>query len=161
MERRVRHATKTHGYIPARKRLEIIITNSPDPRQHELDLAIGVVDEYLKTSESDGIHAASHLLADDVLIIWPGGRSTTTRAAALEPGVTRYRTLQKNLDHYAAAWISPDVVQVTSRGRLYGETKAGTVFSDIRYVDVFLVRNNLIHEQHVWSDVAASGIFET
>lgn len=136
-------------------------TNHLNENYTELTDAISLVDEYLKTSEAEGMASVAHLLAEDVLIIWPGGRKTEGKAAALAAAPSRYRSLHKNRDHYAAARISNGTIEVTGRGRLYGETKAGVRFEDIRYVDVFVIDRGQIHEQHVWSDVAISGILDT
>jgi len=47
---------------------------------------------------------------------------------------------------------------LVDRCRRHGEGMSGRPFEDIRYVDVFVIHDGLIAEQHVYNDPTAAGI---
>ena len=63
--------------------------------------------------------------------------------------------MRKHRDRYLVGTEGDPTV--VSLGRLYGERLDGTAFDDIRYADVFVLRNGLIVEQHVYNDLSESG----
>jgi len=77
--------------------------------------------------------------------------------------VRKHRTDYSVGERTATDGVTEQVV--TSIGTLYGEKLDGSPFEEIRYVDVFTLRNGRIVRQEVWNDLAETGIvhsnFET
>ena len=45
-------------------------------------------------------------------------------------------------------------------GTLQGINRYGVSFSDVRYIDRFVLKDGLIIQQDVWNDLAESGVLE-
>jgi hypothetical protein len=45
-------------------------------------------------------------------------------------------------------------------GTLYGVNRQGVSFSNVRFIDRFVLRNGLIYQQDVWNDLAESGVLK-
>lgn len=114
-----------------------------------------LIDRYLQLCEDRQLAEAGALLAPGVLIVFPGGRvfGSLTEMAAAATG--RYRWVRKHRDRYLVGTeAGGDRISVTSLGTLYGEGNDGSPFDQIRYADVFLLKDGLITEQHVYNDLA-------
>lgn len=119
-----------------------------------------LVDRYLRLCEDRDLEAAAGLLAPGVVLVFPGGQRHTSLAAMAASARGDYRWVRKRRERYFAAPL-PDgsgATAVTSLGTLYGEDLAGRGFEGIRYADVFVVQDGLIAEQHVYNDLALTGI---
>ncbi len=115
-----------------------------------------LVDDYLQCCEDRDLVAASQYLARGVRLVFPG----PTTFASLQEMVAApkaYAWVRKHRDRVVVQ-VDDDESSVVSIGRLYGERLDGTPFEDVRYVDVFLLRDGLIVEQLVWNDLAAVGL---
>jgi ketosteroid isomerase-like protein len=95
------------------------------------------------------------LFADDAVITVPGARFEGADApddflAFLEP---RYEWAGKEYDR----WITtgPHVVSI---GTLYGVDNDGESFEDVRYVDLYEVRDGLIQRLEVFNDLTVDGV---
>ncbi|MGB4325076.1 MAG: nuclear transport factor 2 family protein [Candidatus Nanopelagicales bacterium] len=123
-----------------------------------------IVDEYLQLCEDRELDKASHFLASDAVIIFPGGRRYASLQEMAAASNGRYSWVRKLRNEYAVGQgVSADGKQeqiVTSIGTLYGEKLDGAPFDGIRYVDVFMLREGLIVRQEVWNDLAESGIIQ-
>jgi hypothetical protein len=122
------------------------------------------VDEYLQLCEDRQLEKASEFLASGVDIVFPGNRKYTNLQQMAAASVRRYSWVRKNRTHYSLGErVAADgqVEQiVTSAGTLYGEKLDGTPFADIRYIDVFTLRDGLIARQEVWNDLSENGIVQ-
>jgi hypothetical protein len=120
--------------------------------------AARLVDRYLQLCEDRRLDEASRYLAPEVRFVFPGGKEFGSLAEMVEDSKSRYRWVRKNRKRCfvgSPAERSNDAeVTVTSLGMLYGEDLAGNSFSAIRYVDVFVLRDGRIAEQHVYNDLA-------
>ncbi|MBA0050211.1 hypothetical protein E0L36_04645 [Streptomyces sp. AJS327] len=117
------------------------------------------VDRYLQLCEDRELNAATRLLAPEARLVFPGGRCyASLRDMAAGEGGGRYRWVRKRRERYFEGRTSDGLATVTSLGSLYGEDAWGTPFDGVRYVDVFVLRQGLIAEQHVCNDLAESGI---
>lgn len=113
--------------------------------------AAAFIDEYLQWCEDSEIDRAQRRLSDPCRLQFPGGITyTSLRDMASAP--KRYRWVRKHRDRYLVTDDRTDVT-VTSIGRLYGEWRDGSTFAEIRYIDVFTLRDGLITEQLVWNDL--------
>lgn len=119
---------------------------------------IEIVDEYLRLFGERRIDEAAAYLAEGALLVFPGGAQFADLSAMLEDAATRYRSVQKHRDEFFVGTRASDgATMCVSSGRLYGVTLWGTPFEDVRYIDLFIIRDGLIHEQHVWNDLAETG----
>ncbi|MFS8204241.1 nuclear transport factor 2 family protein [Streptomyces sp. CWNU-52B] len=116
------------------------------------------VDRYLQLCEDRALDEARTLLAPRPRIVFPGdlGYGSLPEMAADQRG--RYRWVRKHRDRYFTGSTPDGLVTVTSLGRLYGEDLRGRPFDGVRYADVFVLRDGLIAEQHVYNDLSETGI---
>ncbi|OON27896.1 SnoaL-like domain-containing protein [Micromonospora haikouensis] len=115
--------------------------------------AAGLVDHYLQLCEDRDLDRAGRLLAPGALIVFPGGRRFASLPELASASTGTYRWVRKHRDRYLVG-AAADGVSVTSLGRLYGQWPDGEPFDGIRYADVFVLRDGLIVEQHVYNDLA-------
>lgn len=124
----------------------------------DTDAAIAVVEDFLAAvGRGDHAAAAKHL-ADDVVMIFPGGRRYTTLEELAAASARRYRWVDKHRTEYEAFRDGGGDVVVWSMGTLYGENNAGVRYDGVRYVDRFRLRDGRIVEQRVWNDLEISGV---
>ncbi|BCJ62420.1 nuclear transport factor 2 family protein [Micromonospora endophytica] len=112
-----------------------------------------LVDHYLQLCEDRQLDQAGRLLAPGARLVFPGGRCFGSLDEMVAASTGTYRWVRKHRDRYLVAPDGDDIA-VTSLGRLYGQWPDGTEFDGIRYADVFLLRDGLIVEQHVFNDLA-------
>jgi hypothetical protein len=127
-------------------------------------LAQEIVDEYLQLCEDRELDQASHFLASDAVIIFPGDRRYASLQEMAAASIGRYSWVRKHRNEYAVGQgVNAEGQQeqiVTSIGTLYGEKLDGAPFDGIRYIDVFMLRDGLIVRQEVWNDLAETGIIQ-
>jgi ketosteroid isomerase-like protein len=116
-----------------------------------------VVEEFFDRMEDERRETVGELFADDAVITLPGERFEGPDAADqfrsfLAP---RYEWAAKEFDR----WITAGD-HVVSLGTLYGVDNDGDEFGDVRYVDVYEVRDGLIQRLDVYNDLAAEGVVE-
>ena len=105
------------------------------------------------------LDAAEALMAPDAMIIFPGGKRYGSQREMVAAAQGRYRWVKKQFDRVDAfGTAAGEVVYVL--GTLYGVNRHGVPFTDIRYVDRFVVCDGLITSQEVWNDLAESGALE-
>lgn len=121
------------------------------------DPAAGV-DGYLQLCEDRDLDGAERCLADGATLHWPGGLVYPGLREMVAGAAGRYRWVRKHRDTAAVGRDEQGRVVVTSRGRLYGENLHGVPFDGVRYVDVFVLADGRIVEQHVWNDFPASDV---
>ena len=115
-----------------------------------------LVDSYLQLCEDRDLDAASRYLAPDVRLQFPGG-ATYSSLREMVASPKAYTWVRKHRDRYVVS-VEDDLTTVVSIGRLYGKRLDGTPFDDIRYVDVFTLREGHIVEQLVWNDLSQAGL---
>lgn len=101
---------------------------------------------------------AGRCLDANAFMIFPQGRfeDLAEMAAAMEG---RYRSIGKTHETWDVMSTGPDTVVVTT-GSLHGINRHGVAFQGIRFCDRFVIRDGRIAEQHVWNDLAESGVLE-
>ncbi len=116
-----------------------------------------IVSTYLGLMEERDLEAASAYLADDVSIVFPGGRTFTSLAEQVASSAGRFRGVTKTFEQVDVASASDrDIVYVF--GTLGGEALDGSTFQGIRFIDRFVLEGGLIVSQMVWNDLAESGV---
>jgi hypothetical protein len=114
--------------------------------------------EYLNASSERRMSDAASYLAEEAALVFPQGRFNGLEAmAAAMSG--RYRTISKRHDTWDVVETDGDTVVVTT-GTLSGVNTHGVSFENIRFCDRFVLRNGRIMEQHVWNDLAESGVLD-
>lgn len=116
------------------------------------------VDRYLQFCEDRELEKAQEMLADSARIVFPPGAVYGSLREMVADQRGRYQWVRKHRDLYYEGRTPDGLVTVTSLGTLYGEDMQGRPFEGVRYVDVFVLRDGLIAEQHVYNDLADSGI---
>jgi ketosteroid isomerase-like protein len=122
--------------------------------------AVELVQTFLRTMEARDLDSAEALMADDAVIVFPGGKQYASQREMVQSARGRYQWARKTfdqVDHYTREDGS-EVVYIM--GTLYGVNRHSVAFSGIRYIDRFVVRDGKISEQHVWNDLAESGVLE-
>ncbi|MEU3199341.1 nuclear transport factor 2-like protein [Streptomyces sp. NPDC006996] len=116
------------------------------------------VDRYLQYCEDRRLEEAQAMLASAPRIVFPTGAVYVSLPDMAADQRGRYRWVRKRRDRYLVGATPDGLVTVTSLGTLYGEDMRGLPFEGVRYVDVFVLRDGLIAEQHVYNDLADTGI---
>lgn len=137
-----------------------VALSASDPVALSASDPVALVDAYLQACEDRDLDVASRALADDVVLEFPAGARYRSLGELAAAASGRYRFVRKHRDHYAVGHAPDGATVVTSRGRLYGENLHGVAFDDVRYVDVFVLRDGRISEQHVYNDLDASGVLD-
>ncbi|TDD39032.1 hypothetical protein E1287_04285 [Actinomadura sp. KC06] len=141
-----------------------------------LGAASALIDRYLQLCEDRRLDEAGALLTPGARLVFPGNRVYATLPEMAAASAGRYRWVRKERERYfegttnggangsgdggsnGGGAIGGGALTVTSLGTLYGEDLTGRPFSGVRYVDVFVLRDGLIAEQHVYNDLAVAGI---
>ena len=119
--------------------------------------SVELVREYLLASGRRNNTEANSYLSDDVLLVFPQGRfdNLEQMMAAL---AGRYRSISKTHLTWDVSDLDSETSVVVTTGSLSGVNREGVAFSGIRFCDRFVIRHGLIVEQHVWNDLAESGV---
>ena len=122
--------------------------------------AVELIQTFLRTMEARDLDAAERMIAPDAKIIFPGGKVFANQREMVEAARTRYQWIKKTFDTMDHAVRDDGTEIVYIMGTLYGVNNFDASFEDIRYVDRFVVRDDKIIEQHVWNDLAESGVLQ-
>ena len=117
--------------------------------------ACAVVAAYLERSMVPDPDGAAAYVAENVQIIFTGGRNFSAPAETAGFNAKRYNWVKKRVGRMHAAFdAETGDVHVFNVGHLYGAWPDGTAFDGNRYIDTFVVRDGLIVETQVWNDSA-------
>jgi ketosteroid isomerase-like protein len=115
---------------------------------------------YLKAMEARDLDLARGFLAEDVEMIFPGGRRLSSPEQIFANSGRRYQSVAKRIKDV-------DVIETDNRtvvycfGTLYGEWINGQPFEDIRFIDRFVLVTGKIVSQEVWNDTGEWRLKET
>ncbi|MEV0783822.1 hypothetical protein AB0I52_12760 [Streptomyces sp. NPDC050423] len=115
------------------------------------------IDRYLQFCEDRELEAAGRLLTQEPRLVFPGGAVYGSLPEMVADQRGRYRWVRKHRGPYFEGRTPDGLVTVTSLGTLYGEDMDGKPFEGVRYTDVFVLRDGLIAEQHVYNDLSETG----
>lgn len=116
-----------------------------------------LVDTFLQLCEDREIERAREYLAPEIRIEFPGRVEHRSLESLFGAAKFDYQWVRKRRTRFFEGTSGNDHV-VVSMGVLYGVDTHGKSFDGIRYVDNFVIRDGLIHEQLVWNDLAKEGI---
>lgn len=108
---------------------------------------------YLRTMEAGDFAAAREMLGPGFTMTFPGNKQYADFETRGKEARLRYRNVRKVLERFDEADV-PEGTAVYSIGMLTGEWSDGSPFSDIRYIDRFVVKENKIVGQWVWNDMS-------
>ncbi len=118
--------------------------------------AARIVRTYLRLVEARDLDAASEFLADDVSIVFPGGRTFESLTDQVASSAGRFRSVKKTLDHLDVVSDGAETT-VYVYGTLAGQALDGSSFDGVRFIDRFALNDGLIVSQMVWNDLAEVG----
>ena len=126
-----------------------------DMSNDPISAAKAVVEAYLELSMVPDPEGAAAFVADDLELIFTGGRRFSGPADCTAFNARRYAWVKKRFLRTDAA-LDPGTgdVHVYNTGYLYGEWKDGSGFETNRYIDIFVVRDGKIVSTQVWNDSA-------
>lgn len=118
--------------------------------------AAKIVRTYLRLVEARDLDAASEFLADDVSIVFPGGRTFESLTDQVASSAGRFRSVKKTLDQLDVISDGAETT-VYVYGTLAGQALDGSSFDGVRFIDRFALNDGLIVSQMVWNDLAEVG----
>ena len=118
--------------------------------------AAKIVRTYLRLVEARDLDAASEFLADDVLIVFPGGRTFGSLTDQVTSSAGRFRSVKKTLDQLDVLSDGAEAT-VYVYGTLAGQALDGSSFAGVRFIDRFALNDGQIVSQMVWNDLAEVG----
>ena len=118
--------------------------------------AAKIVRTYLRLVEARDLDAASEFLADDVLIVFPGGRTFESLTDQVASSAGRFRSVKKTLDQLDVVSDGAEAT-VYVYGTLAGQALNGSSFDGVRFIDRFALNDGQIVSQMVWNDLAEVG----
>jgi len=118
--------------------------------------AAKIVRTYLRLVEERDLDAASEFLADDVLIVFPGGRTFESLTDQVASSAGRFRSVKKTLDQLDVVSDGAEAT-VYVYGTLAGQALNGSSFDGVRFIDRFALNDGQIVSQMVWNDLAEVG----
>ncbi len=119
-----------------------------------------LIQQFLRTMEARDLDAAEAMMAEDATIVFPGGKVYRSQREMVENARGRYQWVKKTFDQVDHFQRDDGAELVYIMGTLYGVNNHGIEFEGIRYIDRFVVREGKIVEQHVWNDLAESGVLQ-
>jgi len=121
--------------------------------------AIELVINFLRSIEARDLETAEAMMAPSAKITFPGNKIFSSQHDVVEFSRDRYRWIKKTFDKIENLFLDNTWI-VYVMGTLYGINRHGIHFSNIRYMDRFVIKNGLISQQDVWNDLAESGVLE-
>ncbi len=121
--------------------------------------AADIVKIFLRSMEARDLDKAEAMMAPGAKITFPGGRVFSSQREMVVSSRGRYQWVKKTFDQIDVQ-KADDAEVVYVMGTLYGVNTNGIPFSDVRYIDRFVVENGLIKQQDVWNDLAESGVLD-
>ena len=118
--------------------------------------AANIVRTYLRLVEARDLDAASEFLADDVSIVFPGGRTFGSLTDQVASSAGRFRSVKKTLDQLDVVSDGAETT-VYVYGTLAGQALDGSSFDGVRFIDRFALNDGQIVSQMVWNDLAEVG----
>lgn len=114
---------------------------------------------YLHDSTAGRWEQAEPFVAEQARFVFPGARFDSL--PAMRDGlVRRYSGLAKHIDTTDVAPQGDATVVVVVSGTLSGTNAHGVPFDNVRFLDRLVLRDGLLLEQHVFNDLALSGVLD-
>lgn len=108
---------------------------------------------FLAAMEERNLETARTFLAPDFTMTFPGGITMTELEALVAFSKARYKFVRKTFESFDAGWQGDRAV-VHCHGTLAGEGLDGQMFSGVRFIDRFELKDGLLCRQQVWNELA-------
>lgn len=119
-----------------------------------IDDAATTVQSFLDLLSARKLDAAQNYLQEGAVMTFPGNRSFTSLTAFAEWAGNRYQSIGKRIDGFDTIECQDSSAIVYCYGTLHGRWTDGEVFSDIRFIDRFVINAGKILRQDVWNDLS-------
>lgn len=119
-----------------------------------------LVKQFLEALARRDMKTASSYLAPGAKIMFPGGKLYKNLDEHVKTAAGRYQWVRKTIDQVDSAKLADDSIAVYFSGRLHGLNLHDIPFSDVRFIDRFVLKDGLIMSQEVWNDLAESGVLD-
>jgi len=117
--------------------------------------AARLVEDFLEASMKPDPVKAKTFMADDVRIVFTGGRRFAEPAGTTGFNARRYTWVKKRFERTdVAPGDGPGEFVVYNTGTLYGQWPDGTPFEGNRYLDRYELKAGKITRMDVWNDSA-------
>lgn len=117
-----------------------------------------MIRKFLKAIEKRKLDEARVFLASGFSATFPGGNTFTTLPELVNWSKTRYKSVAKTFERFDQSQSDQETV-VYCHGTLNGLWLDNTPFSDVRFVDRFVIADGLIQSQLGWNDLAEAHVF--
>ena len=111
------------------------------------------VRSYLSAMEARDLDTARSFLDDEFTMIFPGNCAFRSLEDLVKWAASRYLSIGKTYERFDEVPDSDGNI-VYCMGTLHGKWLDGTPFSDIRFIDRFVVVQDKLTHQQVWNDLA-------
>lgn len=115
-------------------------------------LGTQLVKDFLGAMEARDLEKAQSYLAAGFAMLFPGGARFTRLEELVDWSKPRYQRVGKTYERFDECQAEDGTV-VYCYGMLHGVWNDGTEFSDIRFIDRFLVKDGKLADQKVWNDM--------
>ncbi len=109
------------------------------------------VQQFLKSLETSDLNRAQACLDQEFSMTYPGGNEFTALPQLVEWLNNRYQSVDKTVERFDQSQAGVETV-IYCYGTLSGVWLDGTSFTNVRFVDRFVVIDGLIHSLFSWSD---------
>ncbi len=114
-----------------------------------------LVRDYLMAIENRDLEAARSHLDKHFVMAFPGIGELRSLEQLVDWSRDRYRFVKKSITDVDVAF-GLDATTVFVQGTLRGEWPDGTEFSDIRFIDRFVIHDERLVRQDVWNDLSVA-----
>lgn len=121
--------------------------------------AINLVTDFLRMMEARDLDGAERFMAPEAKITFPGGKQFVNQHEMVAASRGRYQWVKKKFDQIDF-YDDGQAGIVYVMGTLYGVNQQGFSFSNVRFIDRFVLKDGLIYQQDVWNDLAESGVLK-
>lgn len=108
---------------------------------------------FIRAVNAREVEEAQALLSSGAQLVFPGPTVFDNVAAFLAWAGLRYRSASYGYDHMDFLECDGKTIAY-AQGRMSGEFNDGELFSDVRYIDRFVIADGRIERKEVWSDMA-------
>ena len=119
---------------------------SPPPAAKDL------VQDYLSAMENRDLDHARSFLSPEFTMTFPGNHQFRELEQLIAWAKNRYQSVNKTYQQFDES-VGSDGTVVYCFGTLQGAWPDGSTFSDIRFIDRFLVVDGKLRDQKVWNDL--------
>jgi len=127
--------------------------SSPQPGAEPTESAEDIVRNFLTAMENRELSRAKTYLSDDFDMVFPGNARFSELEQLIDWAKQRYQSVSKTI-HTITTSYGQDSITVTCFGELSFIFHEDQPLQNVRFCDVFELKNHKICHQEVWNDLA-------